>query len=182
MPAKRENRHDGDFPDDYEAPAPSGTKTKQDAAAANELEIPYSPLHDLESVWWMPTDATFNHPILNDDRDKESIAKQRDFARGLFHDVMRRQDILQNPTMFLRKISLLHPLLKAFGYTLGDALWELVDCYRTAGRDPNFDYGQFIPELHDKMVALFEGLLSRIERDERLNVQFGRWETAKELV
>ena len=146
-------------------------------ALTRKNKVFYSPLHDLESVFWMSSEHTFNHPVVNDDRAPQLVDEQRKFANGLFHNLMKRQDIMQSPSIFQLHIETLHPSLFQCGITEFKVLRDLVEYFQRAGRDRRYNYKQLIPEVHDKMQKRFQDLLDSEFQDKDIIVQ--RWERAK---
>ena len=120
----------------------------------------YTPLHDLESVWWLGSHFVCTRAVT--DGDASELARYRvqhqDVADEIFGPGRGRHLFLRVGTFFLNNVQKLHPSVGAVGQRLNEARRALMNAHMAAERDVhNVDpraAADVYKVLHDCFLAI----------------------------
>ena len=129
----------------------------------DEPEVPeppfdFSPLHDVESLWWLTAHFVFEWacqeiPDPADQRELVRVARLQTHKHKLFNDLIERQAVICDSGKFASIVRCLRGNVQLAGQALEDFRQQLVACYANSEKD---SYAVAHPDfagLHDSLVA-----------------------------
>ena len=173
--SKRYPLLDGDD-DDFEI-APPGTTACPSSAepvALDDEDFVYSPLHDLESLWWLGGYFVFDYArrlrSQASQRDAKGKALRRRFPEPLFEDQFVRCDVMRTTGYFAQWASILPQSLRPAAAALEKLRRELMSAYEETEKTEEAPSKPAFKGLHSSFAATMKSLadiLAEVQKAEQ---------------